>query len=678
MRPSLIIGCVTSALLAAGAILLDQLAPLDLTRPRDISFEVIARDGTPLRTFVTRDGMLRLRTSVDDVDAHYLNLLLETEDKRFWQHPGVDPFALVRGFWQFARTGRVVSGGSTITMQVARMLSPHRRNLTGKFIDIARALQLEARYGKREILDMYLTLAPMGGNLEGARAAARIYFGREPYHLTPDQAALLVAIPRSPARLRPDRSPAAAKAAIVRLCERAERTPVPCGRGPFDLPVIVDRRFTFRAAHLADFLRQKGGGPSVRTTIDATLQTAIENVVTQEAHFLGSKANVAVLVVANRDRAVLAYIGGADYFGPAGMVDIIRAPRSPGSTLKPFLYGIAFDESILAPDTIVEDGPWRFGDYAPEDFDRKFHGMVTAREALQQSYNSPAVQLISAIGASKFASILRQSGARLGFPSRANDPSLPLALGGVGMTLGDLAMLYSGLANQGHVAPLRILSSDTPGKGTSVVTARSAELLSEILRNSPTPDGVPSVHARGIAYKTGTSYGFRDALAVGYSNTYTVAVWVGRTEGTPRPGSFGRTTAAPILFRIFDLLPQEPKSPGSTDRVREADHAAAGLQRFMPTLEPILRTMLAVDPPRILFPPSGAQLELTNESGARTSLDLQAAGGTPPYRWFINGQPLPPAPPGGSPSWVPDGPGLVHITVSDQNNGNAVSEVWIK
>ena len=467
--------------------ILDRVFPPDLSRYRETSLEILARDGEPLRVFTTHDGKLRLATSPEDVDAHYLDLLLQAEDRRFWRHPGVDPLALARAVWQLLRNGHVVSGGSTLTMQVARLLSPHRHDVVGKITDIARAAQLEARFTKREILAMYLTLAPMGGNLEGVRSASRIYFDREPHHLSPVQAALLVAIPQSPSRLRPDRHPNVAAAAVARICTR---TPTAICGDTLDVPEILRQRPAGHAHHLADALRQEGHTIRARTTLDAALQIGVEDVAAREARYLSDHANVSALVINNSDRSVLAYVGGSDYFSPAGMVDMVRAVRSPGSTLKPFIYGLAFDLGVLTPDTLIEDTPVRFGDYAPADFDGAFHGPVSAREALQQSYNSPAVQLLNEVGSARLAATLRLAGVHLKFPHHQWAPALPLALGGVGMTLRDLALLYSGLAGEGQAMPLRILQDFIVAPVSPLMTQASAHMIAEILRGTPTPDGV--------------------------------------------------------------------------------------------------------------------------------------------------------------------------------------------
>jgi penicillin-binding protein 1C len=658
------------AALALAILAADRLFPLDLSRYQDRSLEVLDRDGEALRRFTTEDGMLRLLTTPDSVDPRYLALLLETEDRRFWSHPGVDPLALARAAWQLARSGHVVSGGSTLTMQVARLLEPHPHDLGGKLADIARALQLEAHLGKREILTMYLTLAPMGGNLEGVRAASLSYFGHEPRLLSPAQMALLVAIPQSPTRLSPDRHLARAERAARRILARA--MPLEAGGSP----AVSRHPSPMHAPHLADRLRAGGAGDVARTTLDGALQRALEDLVTRERTWVGADANMAILVVANRDRSVLAYVGGNDYFGSSGMVDMIRAKRSPGSTLKPFIYGLALDDDIITPETIIDDGPVQFGDYAPQNFDRVFHGPVTARQALQQSLNSPAVQLLGEVGPARFAASLRMAGAGLAFPDDAAAPGLPIALGGVGIDLGDLVMLYAALADAGRTAGLRF-APDAPAQvAAALMTDTAARQVEEMLQGVAPPDGVAPARPRRIAYKTGTSYGFRDALAIGSSGDYTIGVWVGRTEGTPRPGAYGRNTAAPLLFRVFDLLPADTAAP-SPAALSPAQAGrplqAAALRRFgqaigFHTAKPSAASL------RIVFPPPGARIELAQPGSAAAPLALEAAGGVPPYRWAVNGRPLPPAAPGAGMSWRPEGPGFATVSVTDSVQRTTVAE----
>jgi penicillin-binding protein 1C len=632
-------------LLAAALFTADRIFPPDLHRARTLSLELQASNGETLNWGVSRDGMWRLRTAAADVDPAYLALLLQVEDKRFALHPGVDPLALLRAIGQFAAHGRIVSGGSTLTMQVARLLTPHRHDVMGKLQDIARALQLEAHYSKLEILSLYLTLAPFGGNIEGVRAASLRYFGHGPARLSRAEAALLVALPQSPTRRRPDRFPLAAQEAAQAVLRRTgDMAPITIAVRVAPVPRL--------APHLAAWKRANGQSGTVRTTLDAGLQRQILALAQMERPSIGADADMAALVVRNDDRAVLAYLGGSNFFGRAGMVDMVRAHRSPGSALKPFIYAMAFDDSLILPDTLIEDAPMRIADYAPQDFDRAFRGTVSAREALQQSYNLPAVALLDYIGAPRFAAVLRQAGAVLELPPGA-EATLPLALGGVAMSLWDLQTLYVALATGGEACPLIVV----PGPGAAcagrIVSTGAASQVRAILRDAPRPVGVAANAPRQVAYKTGTSYGFRDAWAFGVTPGYSVGVWVGRADGTPRPGAFARGTAAPLLFRLFDLLPEEAAAPDMDAPAPPGPRARALLR--------LPGRGQQEGGPRILYPPAGAVLELP----AGAALALEASGGTRPYHWAINGLPLPDAAAGQAPSWVPDGPGFAHLTLTD-------------
>ena len=647
-----------------GTILLDRLLPPDLHRWHDRSAILLAHDGSVLNVATTTDGMWRLATGPNDVDPHYLEMLLAAEDHRFRDHAGVDPMAAARAAWQLVTNGRIVSGGSTLTMQVARLLEPHPRSYLGKLRDALRALQLEERYGKDQILAMYLTLAPFGGNVEGVRAASLTWFGHEPGRLTPGEAAILVALPQRPASLRPDRHPARALTAAARVLDRLvqdARFPESDRETP---PPRIAARFPFPrlAAHVAQRFRPADGEPT-RSTLDAAIQRAIEARADDVAATMTDGGDVAILIVDNRDLAIRGWVGGV-----RSALDLVRRRRSPGSALKPFIYGMAFDDLALLPDTLIEDRPLRIGDYAPEDFDRGFHGQVTAREALQQSLNVPAIALLDRLGPGRLAATLRDAGARLDFPSGDSAPSLPLALGGVGISLFDLTRLYVGLAHDGRVAPLRLVSRENPGEAP-LMSPRAAAQITEILRGAPPPDGwMPRALAAGaaqIAYKTGTSYGFRDAWALGYSANWTIGVWTGRADGTPRPGAYGRNTAAPVLFSLFDLLPAEP---GGDSTALAADGAApTPLPRALAQFADRegLRALPNAKPPRILFPPDGAQLDVTDETGRLGPVQLEADSGSPPYRWAVNGIPVAAPQLAALPRWQPDGPGFARITVTD-------------
>ncbi len=653
-------------MLVVTVVIADHFFPLDLTRYNTQSLEVRASGGEVLHVSTTPDGMWRLGAEPEAVDPQYLAMLLKTEDRRFWWHPGIDPLALGRAAWQLVTRGHIVSGGSTLTMQVARLLTPHRHDVGGKLFDISRALQLEAHYSKRDILSMYLTLAPFGGNIEGVRAATLIYFDREAGILSDDQAALLVALPRSPARLRPDRHFERAVTAERKVLQKFKPD-----AAALDLAVITRHALPRRAPYFADRLRGMHRSGPVKTTFDAGLQGAVEDLARREKPYLGDKASIAVLIVRNSDRAVMAYLGGVDYWGPGGMVDMMRAKRSPGSTLKPFIYGMAFDDVLILPDTLIDDAPLRIGDYAPQNITHDFHGTVSVREALQQSYNLPAVELLSQVGPERFAAALRQVGTRLEFPRGMVAASLPIALGGVGISLEDLTSLYVGLADQGRVTPLRYLAADPAAPGEALMTREAAAKVGDILRGTPRPDGVSMLRPRPVAYKTGTSYGFRDAWSAGYTSGYTIAVWIGRVEGSPRPGAFGRNTAAPLLFKLFDLLPAEAEEPAAKPAKEGKGRVAPSLKRYAPRSA----TLTNAPTPKIMFPPTGATLDFDEDA---RPIALEAAGGTPPYRWAVNGVPLPVEAVGTTVSWKPNGPGFARLSVTDHNNQTASASVRLQ
>ncbi|MGO8868792.1 MAG: penicillin-binding protein 1C [Alphaproteobacteria bacterium] len=682
-----LLGAVLGAALIVGSALylLDRLFPPQLARYTDASTVVLDERGEILRAFTAPDQAWRLKTAARDVDPLYLAMLQAYEDKRFASHWGVDPRALARALWQRLAAGHVVSGGSTLTMQTARLLSPRPRTLLGKTLEMLRALQLERRYSKAQILSIYLTLAPFGGNLEGVRAASLAYFGKEPRRLTPGEAALLVALPQSPERVRPDLHADAARHArdkvLRRLGARGRLSTVQVAEALAE--PIPERRaaLPFLAPHLAAELAASAApGSQLRTTLDGRLQRRIEDLVRREP--IEEGASVAVMVVENHGRRVRAALGSADFAAPFGQLDMTRAKRSPGSTLKPFIYGMGFDALLVHPDTIVEDAPLRLGDYAPQNFDREYHGEVTVREALQRSLNIPAVALLSRLGPQRFVAALRAAGAELAFDEGAGMPTLAVALGGIGINLRDLVMLYAALADGGWVRPLALRPEETPQRATALLTPAAAWYLTDILRGVNPPEPLvrlPLGNAmRQIAFKTGTSYGFRDAWSVGYSERYTVGVWVGRPDGAPRPGQYGIVTAAPLLFKVFALLPADDGmlSP-------PAGMAVTGLPRTLPVAlrrlspsgaQPAIGERRPASPLRILFPPADAKLELAMEDGRLATIALKAVGGTQPLRWVVNGKPVAStSEPGEVAFFAPDGPGFSTLSVIDAT-GERVSE----
>jgi penicillin-binding protein 1C len=654
---------------------LDQIFPPPLARVREVSPVVVDRNGEWLMAFTTSQGTWRLDARLDEIDPEFQRRLIAIEDERFWIHPGVDPIALTRASVSYARAGRVTQGGSTITMQLARLLEPRPRTIQSKLIEIIRALQIEARMSKREILAAYLTLAPYGGNLEGVRAASRAYFQRDPQWLDDSEMALLIALPQAPEARRPDRRPLVARAARDRVldmfvtsglisrrrAEEGKQSAIPT-RAPFP----------YSAPHAAQALVAEHRGEGVVTSsLDARLQRDLEALARRQVAGLERDAQIAILAVDLRTREVRARVGGAGRERAGGYIDMTRAIRSPGSALKPFLYAIAFDEGIAAPETLVRDAPRRFGGYLPENFDRRFHGDVSLEDALRHSLNLPAVATLERIGANRFHAALRRAGADVRLPRRADsEPGLALALGGVGMTLEDMVQLYATLGDDGRARPLITDNAATFAFTRRFVRPQTAERMLEILATSPHPAGrIPAQVAQGaprVAFKTGTSYGFRDAWSFGVSNGYAIGVWVGRPDGAPRPGATGRSEALPILFEAFDLIggPTEP------NRAPEEHHdVAPALVR----LDAEEREGLS-----ILFPPSGAVVLVLDYGPQSRGLSLSARGGREPLSWYAEGARVDSEQTSGRAIWRPTAPGFYDVTVVDADGQRAQVRVRVR
>ncbi|MEO1553597.1 MAG: penicillin-binding protein 1C, partial [Pseudomonadota bacterium] len=542
---------------------LDKLFPPPIERGRMVSVMVSDREDRPLRAFPLENGTWRFAANLDEIDPIFIDALLEVEDKRFWSHGGTDWVGMARAALSSAKAGRVTSGGSTITMQTARLLEPRpNRTIGAKLAEIWRAHQIEWRLSKQEILELYLTLTPYGGNLEGIRAASWRYFGRAPDRLSDDQIALLIALPQSPEVRRPDLRPEGARLGRDEIVAKLERLGYfPEHRANEARAAhIPGRRYTFpaRAWHATD----NAAGDrrrDVRSTLDSGLQAELEQMALRHAEGLDEDTQVSILVVDIPSRAVRAAVGSADRNRPGGWIDLTAQARSPGSTLKPFIYALAFDDGSAAPSTRIADLPKRFASYQPENFDRLFRGDVRVSEALQHSLNVPAVLTLDRIGPQRFAAALTLAGAypRIGGAAR-KEPGLALALGGAGLTAQELAVLYAALGDGGRARPL-IWDADQLGavtEGYRLMSADSAEKIIKILQDSPVPAGrMPprlTANAPQVAFKTGTSYGYRDAWAAGVAGEYAVIVWIGRADGAPRPGETGRKAALPLLFETVD------------------------------------------------------------------------------------------------------------------------------
>ncbi|MEO1642074.1 MAG: penicillin-binding protein 1C, partial [Pseudomonadota bacterium] len=514
---------------------LDKVFPPPIERGYDVSIMVSDRDGRPLRAFPLEDGRWRFATRLDEVDPVFVEALLAVEDKRFYAHGGVDWVGMGRAVWTSARAGRVVSGGSTITMQTARLLEPRpNRTISAKVIEMWRAHQLEWRLSKQEILELYLTLAPYGGNIEGVRAASWRYFGREPDRLSDDQIALLIALPQSPEVRRPDLRPKGAEAGRAEIVAKLERHGFLSELRAQEAreAAVPNGTFAFqnRAWHGTE-RAARGRQSDVKATLDAALQANLERIALRAAEAEGEDVQVAILVVDIPTRAVRAAVGSADRNRAGGWLDLTAQARSPGSTLKPFIYAMAFDDGSAAPNTRIADLPKRFASYQPENFDRMFRGDVRIAEALQHSLNVPAVLTLDRIGAERFAASLALAGAPPRISGGAKkEPGLALALGGAGMTARELAVLYAALGDGGRAKPLvwredEIERSEARA-GYRLMSAETAENVLKILRGTPPPEGrMPgrlTVNAPQIGFKTGTSYGFRDAWAAGVSGDHAI------------------------------------------------------------------------------------------------------------------------------------------------------------
>ena len=658
--------CLAASL--AAVFVLDKIFPPPIERGRVVSILVSDRDDRPLRAFPLENGTWRFAADLDEIDPVFIEALLEVEDKRFWSHGGTDWFGMARAVLSSASAGRVVSGGSTITMQTARLLEPRpKRTIGAKLAEIWRAHQIEWRLSKREILELYLTMTPYGGNLEGIRAASWRYFGRAPDRLSDDQIALLIALPQSPEVRRPDLRPEGARLGRDEIVAKLERL----GYFPEHradearAAYIPGRRYTFpaRAWHAA----ANAAGDrdrDVRSTIDASLQAELEQIALRRVRDLDDETQVSILVVDIPTRAVRAAIGSADRGRPGGWLDLTAQARSPGSTLKPFIYGLAFDDGSAAPSTRIADLPKRFASYQPENFDRMFRGDVRVSEALQHSLNVPAVLTLERIGPQRFAAALTLAGAYPRISGAASkEPGLALALGGAGLTAQELAVLYSALGDGGVAKPL-IWDADLVGiesSGYRLLGADSAQKIIKILQDAPAPEGrMPArltANAPDIAFKTGTSYGFRDAWAAGVAGDYAIIVWVGRADGAPRPGETGRKAALPLLFEITDR---------ATHHLGESGAATSKLMSQRP---PNAQGALAIfdgkaRPPEILFPPRNAELWAGKVDGQPARPFVFAGRGEGDLRWFVNGDPIVPDD-GGLPSWQPRQSGFYRVSAVD-------------
>ncbi len=685
------IGFGACLILAAGAFVgleaADRAYPPPLDQAKVVSREVLDADGELLRAFATSQGRWRLRTEVADVDPRFLDMLVAYEDRRFYEHGGIDPLAIGRAAFQLLTNGRIVSGASTLSMQVARLIEPREtRSFSAKFLQLARAIQIERRLGKQEILQLYLTHAPYGGNLEGVRAASLAYFGKEPKRLTVAEAALLAALPQSPESRRPDRRPKLALAARERVLTRPAVAEI-TGEGEAERAsndVIPLRRLQLPAyaAHLAEAaIRKQPQAEEYRSTLKRQIQQKLEEVAREASVKLAPRVSLAMVMADATTGEIVGEVGSADYFdaGRSGWIDMTRRLRSPGSTLKPFIYGLAFEQGLVSQETMIEDRPADFFGYRPKNFDMTYQGDVTVRQALQLSLNVPAVRLLDAVGPSRLMIRFRRADVRPVLPPN-EAPGLAIGLGGVGITLKDLVQAYAALANGGQAVRVGNGIDEKPGllDNEPILERQAIWNVTDALSDVLPPTGSRRL---GIAYKTGTSYGYRDAWSVGYDGRHVLGVWVGRPDNGAVPGITGYQTAAPILFEAFSrsgvsITPHPPAPPGA---VRLAQHdLPIGQRRFAVTASGLIRSSSRESAPQIVYPPEGAKVDLGALSGEISPLVLKLQGGRPPFRWLANGKPLADLSRRRTNQWLPEGAGFSTLTVIDAAGRAATVRVFVE
>ncbi len=685
---------LTGVLLTAAAIpaffVFDHYNPPPLDRAGDVSVEVVDADGKLLRAFATSQDRWRLRTSLNDVDQEFQKLLIAYEDQRFWTHPGVDAKAILRAFGQMVANRRIVSGASTITMQLARLLEPREhRSFKSKLLQMVRALQIERRLTKEQILERYLMLAPYGGNLEGVRAASLAYFDKEPKGLTLGQSALLVALPQSPERRRPDRFPDTARTARNTVLARAAAARV-IAPGEVERAAatsVSSTRFALphHAAHLAErMVRSDRGTTQHRVTLKRHLQRSLEDVARDAVRRFGDKVSVALVLADAHTGRILAEVGSPDYLSVerAGWVDMTNAVRSPGSALKPFIYGLAFEEGVVRPETLIVDRPANFSGYRPQNFDLQYQGEISVRKALQLSLNVPAVHLLEAVGPARLMAKFRKAGVSTVLP-RSGRPGLAIGLGGVGVSLKGLTQLYTALANAGRATSLHNRPSDGRSgyetEDTVLLQPDAAWHVTDILSGTPPPTGAGRA---GIAYKTGTSYGYRDAWSFGYDGRHVIGIWVGRADNGPVPGLTGRSAAAPILFEAFARtgLAPVPFAPAPPGALRTAHgELPITLQRFTPDGMAFTNTQTPEPAPQIIYPPAGARVVLgATATGQPLPLVMKLQDGRPPFRWLANGKIVAPSSRRRTTTWTPDGAGYSTLTVIDSGGRAASVNVFLQ
>ncbi len=663
---ALMLGCFATVELADVWI-----TPPDMSAPQ-YSTRVLDRYGETLRLFTTDEGYWRLPVTLDQVDGDFQRLLLAYEDQRFYQHGGVDPLSMSRALLQFLSRGRVVSGGSTITMQLVRLLEPRPRTLQSKLVEIFRAWQIESRYSKQQILQRYLELAPYGGNIQGVAAASQFYFGKQPDFLTLDEKALLIALPQSPEVRRPDLHPVRARQTRDHVAEvlhqngyisnkdylRALSAEVPEQRvaTPFIAPHLTER---LRLLHPQ---QQK-----IQSSLDKSLQLTLQRLLTRRQQALPEGVTVAAMIVDNQSAEARAYVGSGDYFSSrfAGQVDMLTAIRSPGSTLKPFIYGMGFEQGIIHPQTIISDRDEAVAGYRPANFDGLYAGEMSIHDALIKSRNIPAIKVLDRIGPDRFQQRFDDIGVSLFLPEPDGQAGLPIALGGVGIRLEELISLYTAISQAGRHRQITYETAIN-ASANSLLSHTAAWYLLDSLADALKPQGYLAEQNRKVAFKTGTSYGFHDAWSIGFNYEYTVAIWIGRPDGGFTPGLYGLKNATPVMLEAFALLPQSGLAGMLADKpdgllLSAREQLPAELQVFGQAASALIQP-IQYDRPKIRYPVDNSQIMLAKGQ----AIKIKASGGVAPYIWLENGRPVSQTE-NGEWQWCPEHAGQVTLAMIDAN-----------
>ena len=548
--------------------------PHDAIENMEYSKSVFDKDGNLLRAFTGKDDCWLMPVELKELNPAFINATVSVEDKRFWRHHGVDPGAVLRAAGLNASNGRVISGASTISMQVIRLFEGRKRTLPNKIIEAAHAVYLERLYSKEDILKLYFEIAPYGGNIHGVKAASLRYFQKNPEDLSLAECALLAGLPQSPSRLRPDRYPGRAKERRDRVLLSMLKNGYITGsrfREASEEPVVAGNYpFPFRAPHFTRYVKYNSTGSGITTTLDPDMQYFAELAITEAVRDLRPRGvtNGAMVVIENGTGKVRAMVGSCDFFSfeDFGQINGSLSRRSPGSALKPFTYAIAFDRGLYTPGMVLADVPVQYSGYMPLDYDKKYRGPVTVRDALVDSLNIPAVNVLEDISYQSLYLFLKDAGV-----STLNKPpghyGLSLTLGSAGVNLLELTNAYAMLARLGVYKPYSFIETAgiKPDSSGRLLSEGAAYLVSDILSDGQ------RLEAKGIyrdertyprvAWKTGTSYGHRDAWTVCYNPEYTVGVWIGNFSARPSKALVGLEAAAPVAIQIFDRLYANKPAP---------------------------------------------------------------------------------------------------------------------